>query len=36
MHPVDLATFARLDALDLAVAKVQRSAGLYRRRQLRQ
>jgi muconate cycloisomerase len=34
VHPVDLATFARLDAIDLAVAKVQRSAGLYFSRRL--
>lgn len=34
VHPRDLATFARLDALDLAVAKVQRSGGLYPSRRL--
>jgi muconate cycloisomerase len=34
VHPVDLATYARLDAIDLAVAKVQRSAGLYYSRRL--
>ena len=34
VHPADLATFARLDALDLAVAKVQRSAGLFFSRRL--
>lgn len=32
--PLDLTTFARLDALDLAVAKVQRSGGLYPSRRL--
>lgn len=34
VHPVDLATYARLDAIDLAAAKVQRSAGLYYSRRL--
>ncbi|MEO7531050.1 MAG: enolase C-terminal domain-like protein, partial [Sediminibacterium sp.] len=34
VHPMDLATFARLDAIDLAVAKVQRSAGLFMSRRL--
>lgn len=34
VHPVDLSTFAKLDAIDLAVAKVQRSAGLYYSRRL--
>jgi muconate cycloisomerase len=34
VHPVDLTTAARLGALDLAVAKVQRSAGLHRSRRL--
>lgn len=34
VHPMDLATFARLDALDLAVAKVQRSGGLFPSRRL--
>lgn len=27
-HPTDLATFVRLDAIDVAIAKVQRNAGL--------
>lgn len=34
IHVMDLATFARLEALDLAVAKVQRSAGLFTSRRL--
>jgi muconate cycloisomerase len=32
-HPADLATFARLEALDLAIAKVQRTGGLTLSRQ---
>lgn len=34
VHPSDLATFVRLEALDVAVSKVQRSAGLYLARRL--
>jgi muconate cycloisomerase len=34
VHPADLATAVQLGALDIAVAKVQRSAGLHRSRRL--
>jgi muconate cycloisomerase len=33
-HPTDLATFVRLDAVDVAIAKVQRSGGLTLSRRL--
>nr|WP_281274073.1 enolase C-terminal domain-like protein [Sphaerisporangium album] len=33
-HPTDLATFVRLDAIDVAIAKVQRSGGLTLSRRL--
>lgn len=34
VHPTDLAAFARLGALDIAVAKVQRSGGLHLSRRM--
>jgi len=33
-HPTDLATFVKLDAIDIAIAKVQRSGGLTLSRRL--